>query len=348
MNVVVPRWLKLSAYPGWFALCFFTSLYLTFPLALVKEPVIAGLENALGKGKQGRYGTDPKVQIEKLSLWRMSGVELERMTVQLASSDPDPGATLEIDSAAARLGVFSLLLNEPTLHFRARLYGGEVEGSVTLQGGKEADGFLGHTFAFLGGKAQNLSALRLEIDGIDFSRAPPVLEKAGVPVTGKLGGKVVIHLGDEPEKTAGGEIDLRLAGVTLGPGELKIPVPGLTGGLSLPLIDMGDLILKAPIAEGRSKSEQMALTGQDFNASAELELSFTSTIGMSRLQGTGSFQISEQFLEQNAKFNTILDFASPLKRARDDDGRYHFDLRGTLGKPKFTLSSSGGKSSRRR
>lgn len=349
MTVVVPKWLKVTGYPGWFAVCFFASLYLTFPLSLVKAPVVAGLESALGKGKQGRYGTDPKVQIDKLSLWRMSGVELERVSLQLASDDPDPGPTLELDSAAARIGFFSLLLNEPTVHFRAELYGGEIEGSVTLRGDKEAsESFLGHTFALLDGKAQQVGALHIDVDGIDLSKAPPVIEKAGVPVTGVLGGKIDIDLGDDPAKTAAGDIDLKLASVTLGPGELKIPVPGLTGGLTLPLIDMGDLVVKAPLVEGKAKSEQLALTGQDLNAAMDLELVMTSRLGGARLTGDGSFQISEQFLEKNGKFKTILDFASPLKRARDDDGRYHFNLRGTLNKPKFSLSSSGGKSTKRR
>lgn len=349
MTVIVPKWLKVTAYPGWFAICFFASLYLTFPLTLVKAPVVAGLEDALGKGKQGRYGTDPKVAIDELSLWRMTGVELERVSLQLASSDPDPGPTVELDTAAARIGLFSLLLNEPTVHFSAALYGGELEGSVTLKGDKEAsESFLGHTFALLDGKAQGIAALHLTVDGVDLSKAPPVIEKAGVPVTGVLGGKVDLELGEDPAKEAAGDIDLTLAGVTLGPGELKIPVPGLTGGLTLPLIDMGDLEVKAPVVEGKAKFDKLGLNGKDFNAKVDLELSLASRMSSSRLSGDGSFQISEQFLEQNSKFKTLLDFASPLKRARDDEGRYHFNLRGSLGKPKLSLSSSGGRSTRRK
>lgn len=349
MTVVVPKWLKLTAYPGWFAICFFASLYLTFPLSLVKAPVVAGLEEALGKGKQGRYGVDPVVKIDELSLWRMSGVELERVSLQLASTDPDPGPTVELDAAGVRIGLFSLLLNAPTVYFSAALYGGELEGAVTLKGDQEAaDSFLGHTFALLDGKASGVAALHLSIDGIDLSKAPPVLEKAGVPVTGVLGGKVDVELGEDPGKEAAGDIDLTLAGVTLGPGELQIPVPGLTGGLTLPLIDMGDLEVKAPVAEGKAKFEKLGLNGKDFNANVDLELSLSSRMAGTRLTGDGSFQISEQFLEQNSKFKTLLDFAAPLKRARDDEGRYHFNLRGSLQKPKFSLSSSGGKSTRRR
>lgn len=348
MTVLVPKWLKVTGYPGWFALCFFTFLYMSFPLTMVKAPVIAALEDALGKGKQGRYGVDPKVEIEKLSVWRMSGVELERVSLQLGSDDPDPGATIELDSVAGRVGFFSLLLNAPTLHFSAELYEGEVSGSVTLKGDEEAEeSFFGHTFAFIDGKAQDVAALHVTVSGIDLSRTPPVVEKAGVPVTGMLEGKIDLELGKDAGKEASGDIDLKLAGVTLGPGELKIPVPGLTGGLTLPLIDMGDLEVKAPVSEGKAKFEKLGFNGQDFNADLDLELNLASRLNASRLSGDGSFQISEQFLEKNAKFKTILDFATPLKRARDDEGRYHFNVRGTVNKPKFSLSSSGGKSSKR-
>lgn len=348
MSVTLPKWLKVAGYPGWFTVCFLLSLYLTFPLTMVKAPVIAALEDALGKGKQGRYGTDPKVDIEELTLWRMSGVSLNRVSIQLPSTDPDPGATLELEEVSARLGLFSLLLNAPTLHFTAELYGGDVEGSFTLRGDKEAEeSFFGHTFALLDGKAQQLSELHLTIDGVDMSAAPPVVEKAGVPVTGVLAGHVDLELGDDASKDATGDIDLKLAGVTLGPGELKIPVPGLTGGLTLPLIDMGDLEVKAPVSEGKAKFEKLGFNGQDFNAALDLELNLSSKLKSSRVTGDGSFQISEQFLEKNSKFKTILDFASPLKRARDDEGRYHFNIRGNLGTPKFSLSSSGGKSNRR-
>jgi type II secretion system protein N len=349
MTVSVPSWMRVAGYPGWFSVCFFFFLYATFPLDMVKGPVVAGFEDALGKGKQGRYGVDPEVKIDKLDVWRMTGVKLKRVSMRLGSTDPDPGPVIDLDAMGARVGFMSLLLNDPTVHFSAELYGGELSGSVSLKGDKQAeDAFFGHTRALLKGKAQEVSALYLKIDGVDLSRAPPVLEKVGVPITGVLGGKVDLDLGEDPAKEGKGVIDLKLAGVTLGPGELKIPLPGLTGGLTLPLIHMGDLEVKAPIEEGKAKFEKLGTDGKDFKLGLDLDLNLGSAMKLSRLTGDGSFQISEQFLEENSKFKTILDFAAPMKRARDDQGRYHFNLRGTLGSPKFTLSSSGGKSTSRR
>lgn len=336
----VPRWCKAAAYPGWFTLCFSVSLYLTFPLDMVRPTVVAGLEEGLGKGKQGRYGVDPVVQIDGLKLWRMSGVRLSRVSLQLASRDPDPGPVVDLDSLGVRVGLFSLLWNKPTIYFDADVYGGELSGWATLTGDDEAaDQLYGNVRALLGGKPLELSSLAAKVDGIDVTQAPPVLAKVGVPATGVLGGALALDLGDDPSKDAAGEVDLKLEKVTVGPGELTIPVPGLTGGLSVPLIDMGDFVVKGKIEEGKGGFERLAITGSDLNATADLDLTMNKKVKLSRMKGDGSFQISKEFLEKNSKFKTILDFAAPLKRARDDEGRYHFDLSGTLGKPKFVLSS---------
>ncbi|MFZ9886010.1 MAG: type II secretion system protein GspN [Myxococcota bacterium] len=349
MSFSVSRRVKAFAYPHWFLFCFGASLYATFPIDVVKAPVTHALEVALGKGKQGRYGVDPVVQIGALSPSLLGGVTLERLSLQLGSTDPEPGATLFFDEVSVRVGWLGLLLNDPSVHFDVSLYEGRVGGSVGLTGPKGAnDKFLGHTRGFLQGKVSGLSSLTVDVSGIDLGRAPPVLEKAGVPVTGMVQGELDLQMGDEPSKQATGLIDLGIKGLTIGPGELQIPVPGLTGGLTLPLIDMGDLEVKAPVREGKATFEKASLTGRDFNASLEMELAFAATLGAARPTADGSFQISEQFLEQNSKFKTLLDFAAPLKRARDDQGRYHFNLRGTLAKPKFSLSSSGGKSTARR
>jgi type II secretion system protein N len=340
----LPPWSKKLGYPGWFALCFFVSLYLTFPLDMVRPMVMSVLEDALGKGKQGRYGVDPVVKIDGLTLWRMSGVRLSRVSLQLGSTDPDPGPVLELDSLGVRVGLIGMLVNSPRVYFDADLYGGDLSGSVALTGDEQAaDELYGNVRALLKGKPVDLASLSLDVDGIDVARSPPVLAKVGVPATGVLGGKVELALGTDPSQDSSGEVNLKLAQVTLGPGELAIPVPGLTGGLSVPLIDMGDFLIKGKIKDGKGAFEELAITGTDLNASANLDVTMGSTVKLSRLKGEGYFQVSNDFLDKNSKFKTILDFAAPLKKARDDQGRYQFSVAGTLDKPRFDLASGANK-----
>ena len=124
------RFLKLWAYSTFFWLVFSAFFYLTFPIERVKGILIAKIEEGLGKGKQGTYGVDPKVTIESLSMWRLSGLDAKRVSVQLASRDPDPGPTIELDWLRVRVGVFSLLTDDKTIAFSADLYDGEADGVV--------------------------------------------------------------------------------------------------------------------------------------------------------------------------------------------------------------------------
>lgn len=343
-----PGWLRVTLYGAWFFACLVVSFYATFPLDFLKQPILDGAERALGKGKQGRYGVDPKVEIVDMSLWGGTGVSLERVKVQLGSTDPDPGAEIDIDELNVRVGLFSLLFGSPTLEVDAKLYQGNASGSVSLAGGKAyEDKAFGDLRALLDGKAENVRSLDLDIEDVDLGKAPFVVKKAGVPVTGVLGGTVSLDMGDKPSEEAKGAVNLAVKGINLGPGELEIPVPGLTGGLTVPLIDLGDLEAKIKLDKGKGKTQKLGLNGRDVSADVDLDLDMSPKLSMSRVSGKGWFKIAPEFLEQNAKFKTILDFAQPLKAARDDDGRYQFHLRGTLSRPGFKLGEEKSRGSRR-
>ena len=91
------RFMKFFGYSSFFWFAFSVSLYLTFPMQALKGKVVTAMEEGLGKGKQGRYGTDPVVQFSSLNLWRFSGFSFERLSLQMGSKDPDPGPTVDFD-----------------------------------------------------------------------------------------------------------------------------------------------------------------------------------------------------------------------------------------------------------
>lgn len=345
----VAGWLRYVLYASWFSFCFLTFTYLTFPLGLLRPAIVSAAEKQLGKGAQGRYGVDPRVEIGAMSLSGGLGVKFERVQVQLGSTDPDPGPVIDLDSLSLRVGLLSTLLGTPKVEYGAKLYRGELSGDVELGAGKGYEKkWLGGLRSLIAGKPGNLTSVSFEVEDVDLGQAPPVVAKVGVPVSGVLGGSVDLELGESPDKEGAGAIDLAVRGVNLGPGELKIPVPGLTGGLTLPLIDLGDLQAKVNFEKGKGKTEKLAMSGRDVNADVSLEIDLNRKLTMSRVSGSGGFQIADAFLDQNAKFKTILDFAAPLKAARGEDGKYAFHLRGTLSRPGFKLGAQRGASSRRK
>jgi type II secretion system protein N len=336
----IPKPLRIVGYVAWFLSCLVFFFYATFPISAIKGTIEAEMEKSLGKGKQGRYGVDPDVQIGDLELWRLSGAKAEQVTIQLGSKDPDPGPSFFLDEVAVRVGIFSFLLGDPTVSFDIEAYNGDISGSATVDLKPSTTGKSKRK------PPPQLKALDVEIDDVDVARIPAVVGKVGVPMTGKLVGKVQLDLGPKPEKQAEGEIDLAVKGVQLGPGELTIPVPGLSGGLSVPLIDMGDIVLKMNVDKGKAESEKVGITGKDFSADIETKLTFNRRMAVSGIRGDGWFQISDAFLDKNGKFKTILEIAQPLKKAKDDEGRYQFRLAGTLSSPRFNLGKS--KSRKRR
>jgi type II secretion system protein N len=314
------RLLKIMSYSTFFSFAFTVSLYLTFPMDAVKGKIITAMEEALGKGKQGRYGTDPIVSFSSIDLWRFSGVAFERLSLQMGSRDPDPGPTVDFDELRLRVGLLSLLSDAPEVSFDAILYDGELEGDVTVSATGE------------------VRKIGLELEEVNIGKMPLLLNSSGVPTSGNVNGSVNLHLGKKPSKDAKGNIDLVVAGLSLGPGELELPIPGMSGGLTIPSIGMGDLTLKTEVIAGKAEKGTLAMNGKDFQAELKPALFFNDRIGRSRVSGDGWFSISEKFLKDNGKFETLISFASPLKKAKDGEGRYHFNLKGTLSSPSAKLS----------
>jgi type II secretion system protein N len=326
-----PRWLKWVGYPAFFWAVFFFSLYVNLPLHLVKDRVVTEMEKALGKGKQGRWGTDPKVTIGKMSPYRLSGVTLDRVSMQLGSKDPDPGPTVDVDTLSIRVGMLGLLFGDRDISFSGKFYEGLVEGEISLSETEE--------------KEPVVNAIQLDVTGVDLARMPLVAGKVGVPMTGVLGAHIDLELGETPQEKGKGDVNLNLSRLSVGPGELVFPLPGLTGGLSIPPVDAGALEGKIKFKEGKGRIDTFELKGRDLTASLDGTVELNKNLGRSRVEVEGKFAIAEAFLKENGKFQAILDLAAPLKKVREKDGSYPFNMRGNLSGPKFGLGK-GSKSRR--
>lgn len=336
---------KYAGYSCWFVVCLVAFIYLTFPINSVKGRVETELEKALGHGKQGKHGVNPDVTIDKLSLWRLSGVSAKRVQVQLGSTNPDPGASFMIDEARGRVGIFSLLFGSPAGTFDIDAYGGNIAGDLSV-GEPFKKTPKGQKPKKSARKNYQLKTLDADIKKIDLAKIPAVQEKARVPVTGLLEGTIDLDLGAQPDKEANGDVDLKIANVNLGPGVLAIPLPGLTGGLTIPSINMGNVVARLNMDKGKATSDRVGVAGKDFNANIDLEMTLNRLLKMSQVKGEGWFKIEESFLETNGKMKTILELASPLKKVKNDEGQYEFNMSGRINKPRFKLGKSS--SSRRK
>ncbi|MCP4502047.1 MAG: type II secretion system protein GspN [Deltaproteobacteria bacterium] len=335
----LPAFKKFLAYGSWFSLVFVLSFYATFPINKVRGKVVAGLEDAMGKGKQGRHGTDPSVQIGKMSLGGGAGIQLENVQMQFGSRTKDPGFLLHVDDVTLSTSLLSLLTNSPKANIDAKLYGGTATGSVELGNKKFAEEMFGVVEGLASGRMkvdESIQNVALNVENLRLDRLPPLKTLKGLGVGGTLSLDVDLDLGENASKEGTGSIVLGIEGASVGPGEYLV---------SIPLVRLGKVTLDLPFVDGKGESKTVSVDGKDVKADLDLKLTLSKRLLSSRLAGGGWVQPDEAFLNgDGSKLKMAYDLLPQLKRAKDDEEKVHFKLRGTLKSPGGSLDASKGKS----
>ncbi len=308
------RALVYVAYPTFFLTCFLVSLYLTFPMDVVKPRIVEELTRQLNARKNpGPYGKPGRILVNDLTLWRVTGIQMTGVTVFDVTTDPDPASPIELDKVQARVGILGLLRKTLNITFNVEAYDGTASGNVVLAG----EGF------------RELKLLKAEADGISWGKIAVIRDKLKVPTAGHVGGDVDLTLGKDI-KEAKGVIHLRGEGLGLGPGEVNVPA---FGALTLPKVDMGKLTGEITVADGKTAGPPITLVGQDVQAAADVPTQLKTPVDNSPLNGMFQFKLSEAFLKSNPKYATVFDLTPQLKNARDEEGVFHFRLKGVLARP---------------
>jgi len=309
-----PRWLRYLGYVAFFLIAFVFSLYLTFPMSALKPRVLGMLEQAVQQAgpRPGRYGTPAEVKVDKISLYRFSGIELSRLSVRLASNEPDPKPTWDFDRARVRLQLLPLLLGRRWVSFDFDAYGGNVSGEALLI-------------------EQRLAELEVAADGVQVGEIPHFAAALGAPMQAELGLDAALKLGKTP-KEAVGEIAIRGENAQVGPGTLKLPVPPLSLNCNLAgVIDLGKLDIAIKVAEGKAETDRAQLVGKDVDIRADMALNLRKGISTSKVSGALELKFAEELLSREKEVKSAIELAElRIKRGKDKDGTYHFKLGGSL------------------
>jgi type II secretion system protein N len=317
----------LVGYPAFFLACFGLSLYLTFPMEVLRGRILEEMTRQLNAQKSpGPYGKPGKVTAEGVDLWRFSGVRFTNLVVHPVTTNPDPAIPYEVDRLHVRLALLPLVTRQYVFAFDADAYGGNVAGRVTF-----APGF------------REVKALTGRARGIQWGKIAVVRERLKVPAEGTIGGDMEVTLGKDVKDMAG-NVRVRGEGLSIGPGELVVPT---FGSLTLPHVDLGKLDGDIKVLDGKTSGPPIVLNGKDLQGQLELPLFLRNQIDNSTINnGVLVFRLAEDFLKANPKFQPVFDFTPQLKSARDDEGSYRFRLRGTLGnispRPDKTAKVGGG------
>ncbi len=310
--------------PVFYLLALFVFVRVTFPYEMLKKRLLA------------EYNTQQNekfLQIENLSGSGLLGVEAEgvrlvEVVTSLAEAEEAPPKMLAVESATVGVGALSYLLGEIAVDFAAKVGGGKLFGSFN----------------------QDPEGAKIAVEGelIDISGLTLLSAGLGLPLGGELGGKVDLFLPRGQMKKAEGTFALNVTNLTAGDGKAKI-----RGTIALPKLNAGTLHFQAKAASGRLDIEQFTANGKDFELSAEGRLTLREPFDKSRLSVDATFKFKEAYTAQSditkslfgapdSKVPGLFDMDPMVRRAKQSDGSYSWNVSGMLAKPRFNAGRKRG------
>lgn len=332
---------KWAVYPAFYVACLALFGYLTFPFGLLKDRVIAEFAR---KGKPGQ-----RLEIEKLSSYWFSGVELTNVKLILPPDEPSPTAfsypsaggdfggsipaaappkemVITIDEAHARVRILPLLIGRVRLDFWASTMGGEIRGTAPLSGS--------------GGDVE------VELTKIELGKIEPLTQVLGLPLKGTATGKLALSAVDGKMSKADGSLDLSIADIVVGDGKTKIQ-----GLIELPAARVGTLTLTAEAKEGVLKVTKLAATGADVELIGDGRITTKEPWNDSQADLYLRFKFSDAYRTKSDTTKTLLgdptstvpgliEMQVPkMKRAKRADGFFGWHMHGALKNPRFDPST---------
>lgn len=288
---------------GW--LVFLVAFHVTFP----SDAAILRLKYEAAE----RSGKAWSLAASDASLWRFTGLELEDFQL-LKTEKPkrrarsgeeeepaDARVFLEADSLAVRLRLLPLIRGRKDVGFTAHMHGGSLDGHVGL----------GETSFVLDTSIDDIDLSTLDLQGKDFE----------ADLQGTLGGMLDLDLDQEDLSASTGEGSLEIQDLVM----VKTKVMGF----DLPENQkFTEAKLAFKVENGKAKITDGKMTGDLIEAVFEGEITLNKKLLRSRPRIEITFTVAEAV-------DNLLKIAPGPKDARDDEGKYHFLLTGTLEHPRF-------------
>jgi type II secretion system protein N len=331
--------LKLVGYPLFGLLSFLVCFYITFPyerLRLVIEDHLAAsgeMEVRIGEvGPSPLLGvtlTDVRVTLTPRARPTYSPVGLQASGGDAAApARKEKPARLWIEELSVNTGLFALIQGAIDVDFSLRGLGGEVSGSYTAS------------------KAAGWS-LELEVEGVKLDDVPQVAEAVGLPVQGRLSGKVELIVPLNRWSEASGLIELSGADCVIGDGKAMLKIPGnpmLAMGVTLPRVRIGTIEGRVGVTKGVATVERMTARSPDIDMAMDATVNLREPVAFSMVQGYLRFKLSPTLKQRDAKFELVENGMSNARRA---DGYFGLRLTGSLKRlqpiPSAVEPSTGGR-----
>jgi type II secretion system protein N len=300
---------------AWGALCFLVGLYVTFPEDAARDRVMY----EFGEWAKDDYA----LSIGELSLWRLSGVSLDDATVytvkkgRKSKENPDPPKErtpiITFDTLSVGVAPFPMLMGKQAVAFVAEIYDGAFDG----------------TYA----QSEEVVELNFDASNIDLSKLPVATETMKLNLKGILGGESDLAFDLTDIKKSTGTLQLEFAGFGLDAGSE-------VAGFGLPEVNFTTASVAFEAKEGKLNVTEGTFDGDVLDATLSGEIVLNKKILRSRNRLDLVFSLPEDL-------DKLAQVAPDLKRARDDEGKYHLTISGTILSPSARFSKPSSKTVRK-
>lgn len=312
------RKLRFVLYPSVFLLVFIFASYCTFPERVLRDMAESTLTYAaMGAGPKNR-GV-PVVAIDDVSLWQLSGMSLDKVSITWPPKQVEAPLVIEVDSLKARLGIFAALAGGRSIYADAHLYEGDFSSNVKLR------------------KQKTVSVITASASKINLAKMTFLETLLGAPLKGLLNASVDLSSSTEMAKDGVGFVRINFDNLMFGPGSINLPAGGFVSSLTVPQVSLGKLTADLNLDKGLLSSKTFTLTGGDLEADLKLEITLGRKPTSSRVSGDGWFSVKSDFVAKNETLKMLFDLIPELKAAQQGDGKVGLMIRGNLARPQFKL-----------
>ncbi|MGB0678796.1 MAG: type II secretion system protein GspN [Polyangiales bacterium] len=298
---------EVLVYAGLFVLATLVFFYLLFPYDRLRETLVRTIEEPPVQGG-GRRSSGWKAEIAELSPAWLTGVELSavQLTRSAKGADKHP-IIVQADSVYVRLQILPLLVGDIAVSFAAEMAGGSIEGEYR-QGDGEDD-------------------LEIEIQDVALQRQPAIRTALGLPVGGRLQGRLALHMPENLNESTG-DGQLQIQGLQVGNGKAKLK------GLTIERVDAGNLDATLSVRDGGVQLEGLSARGPDLVLQGKGQLRLLRPLKLSNLDLQVRFKFTNAYRNRSESTKEIflfMDALPALQAAHTDDGFLQYKIQGALG-----------------
>ncbi len=284
--------IKPVSYTLFFLFVFTLFLIMTFPGDVIKKRIIAEIES----------NTPYKADIQNVKVSPLLKVNMEGVRLSRANS-----VFLELDSLDLSPSPLSIFSDNPKVPFTAKLWGGEVSGSLRI------NKTTGH-----------VSEIDATLKSVRINSVPSLFSEEAdesISLGGVIDGKINLVM----TPPASGDIQFEIAGLKLENVKLK--------GITLPSLTDLTSMFKGTVEGDMTRIDQFSIAG------ADIDLDITGTTPLPwEIQNGGVIDIGYSLQMKGGQMAKYKGLLSPYL-ATQRDGSLGGKILGTVANPRFEKSS---------